>query len=147
MDQEFSADLIADPERVFPIVADLGRYHQFLDIVHKVEPDPTPTDDGRNAWFVTLRAKVGPFSRSKRLRMVETARHAPTLIRFERAELDGRDHSSWVLEARLAPSGAGSVLTMVLAYSGGLWSSALDGLLRGQVERAAVRLDDLAATG
>lgn len=154
MDQQFSAELTTGPERVYPLVADLTRYPEFLDIVHRVEPDPGTAGGEPPAWLVTLRAKIGPFARSKRLRMVRTVADEGRQARFERAEIDGRSHSAWVLEARLAPGAgpdgngdAGSTLTMRLAYSGGLWSSALDGLLRAQVDRAAAKLDALAATG
>lgn len=158
MDQQFDVAMESAPERLFPLLADLGRYHQFLDIVHRVEPasdgdsttdldpDSGPAGDPRPAWLVTLRAKIGPFSRSKRLRMVRTELDEPKRVRFERSELDGRQHSTWTLSVDLEPSGTGSRLTMGLAYGGSLWSSALDGLLQGQVERAGVRLDELASS-
>ncbi len=149
MDQRFEVQASAGPERLFPILADLGRYPELLDIVHRVEPD-APGPDGRPAWLVTLRAKLGPFARSKRLRMVRTVIDEPRHVRFERSELDGRDHSSWVLEARVQPAGAGddtgSAVTMALAYGGSLWTSALEGLLRDQVTDAVARLDALATT-
>jgi len=153
VDQQFSAELTTDPERVYPLVADLTRYPEFLDIVHRVEPASDGVEGEPPAWVVTLRAKVGPFARSKRLRMVRTVADEGRQARFERAEVDGRNHSSWVLEATVDPAAGdgdggtgGSTLTMRLAYSGGLWSSALDGLLRSQVDRAADKLDSLAAT-
>ncbi|MEZ5411368.1 MAG: SRPBCC family protein [Acidimicrobiales bacterium] len=155
MDQQFSAELTTGPDRVYPLVADLTRYPEFLDIVHRVEPASDGAEGEPPAWLVTLRAKIGPFARSKRLRMVRTVADEGHQARFERAEIDGRSHSAWVLEATVAPRPAGdasnggnggSSLTMRLAYSGGLWSSALDGLLRAQVDRAATRLDSLAAT-
>lgn len=153
MDQQFSAELTTGPDRVYPLVADLTRYPDFLEIVHRVEPAPPGAEGEPPAWLVTLRAKIGPFARSKRLRMVRTVADEGRQARFERAEIDGRSHSAWVLEATVAPrpsgegSDGGSTLTMRLAYSGGLWSSALDGLLRSQVDKAATRLDSLAATG
>ncbi len=155
MDQQFSAELTTGPDRVYPLVADLTRYPEFLDIVHRVEPVADGAEGEPPAWLVTLRAKIGPFARSKRLRMVRTVADEGRQARFERAEVDGRSHSAWVLEASLGPApsptgdggGGGSTLTMRLAYSGGLWSSALDGLLRSQVDRAATRLDSLAAPG
>ena len=149
MDQHFKVEAQAAPERLFPIVADLGRYPELLDIVHRVEP-AEPGPDGRPAWLVTLRAKLGPFARSKRLRMVRTELDEPYRVRFERAELDGRDHSSWVLEAQVEPAATASpsqrsAVTMALAYGGTLWTSALEGLLRDQVTDAVARLDALAA--
>ena len=42
------------------------------------------------AWEVELRARVGPFARSKRLRMALTEMVTDRLVVFERAEIDGR---------------------------------------------------------
>ena len=73
-------------------LADLGTYPAWLGLVTAAEPD------GDNTWVVTLRARLGPLARSKRLRMVRTERSADS-VRFERREVDGRDHSEWVLSA------------------------------------------------
>ena len=145
VDTTFAATIDAPGERVYPIVADLTRYPDFLDIVSKVEP----TEDGDGtAWWVTPRAKIGPFARSKRLRMVQTAAEPGRLIRFERAEVDGRDHSTWVLEAQVAPGDDGpesSLVTMALGYGGGLWSGAIEAVLQSEAEEATERLRALAA--
>ena len=147
MQQRFNIDVEADTDKVFAIVADLGHYDQLLDIVHQVNVDHGQADDsGPTAWLVTLRAKIGPFARSKRLRMTRTV-HEPNHVRFERTELDGRDHSPWVLTATIEPAGSGSHVTMSLDYGGRLWIPALDGLLKTQVSRATTNLQQLAAAG
>lgn len=129
-----SARLPAAPDRVFGEVAELTTYPHWLGIVHRVEPD----GDG---GLVDLGARVGPFTRTKRVRMTTAERRPHELVRFERAELDGRPHSPWVLEARLGPDdGDGTLLTMRLHYGGTLWLPGLDLVLRQEVRRAGGRL-------
>jgi uncharacterized protein YndB with AHSA1/START domain len=122
------------PERVFALVEDLTRYPAWLDIVAKVVPE----DDG--AWKVDLRGRLGPFARSKRLRMVRAQHDAPTHVRFERDEQDGRSHSPWVLDASVEPTAGGSRLTMRLHYGGGLFGPVLEPILRDEINRSRPRL-------
>jgi hypothetical protein len=96
--------------------------------------------DGGSPYFVTLIAKIGPFARRKRLRMVRTD-SCDDGATFERRETDGRQHSTWVLGAH-ARAGDPTIVTMRLAYGGGLWSDVLEGVLESQIEGAA---DQLAA--
>ena len=140
---DVTADLAAPhpPDRVFAVVADLATYPRWLDIVARADP----ADDG--SWTVDLRGRLGPFARSKRLRMVRTADEAPTHARFERAELDGRSHSPWVLDAAVAPAADGSRLTMTLHYGGGLWMPVLERMLRDEIERSRPRLLSVLADG
>jgi hypothetical protein len=104
--------------RLFPFVDDLGVYPQWMALVHRAEPD------GDDVWRVELRARVGPLTRSKRLRMRRTVRDlAAGRVRFERDEDDGRRHSPWVLDASISePSPGHSRLDMTLHYGGGLWT-------------------------
>ena len=112
--------LRAAPEAVFELVDDLGRYPQWMDLIHDVTE--VPGGAGRS-WDVELRAQVGPLARSKRLRMTRTV-HEPThRVAFERSEVDGRRHSPWVLESVLTDQASGEVeLTMTLTYGGNLWT-------------------------
>ena len=152
---QFDATIAAPPDRVYPIVADLTRYPEFLDIVNRVEADLSSSESGdeANAWLVTLRAKIGPFARSKRLRMVRTVADHPNHVRFERAEVDERDHSAWTLEATVAANDNGdpgtpngSVVTMSLHYGGRFWSGPVEAVLQAEVPEAAERLAGLAAS-
>ena len=141
VEHRFSVEIQATQARVFDIVADLETYDDWLDIVHRVEADGAP-DDG--AWFVTLRAKLGPLARSKRLRMIRTVHEAPHCVRFERQEHDDRDHSSWVLYSELEQASADTTkLTMTLTYGGRLWTSALNPILDAQVAGATSKLEAL----
>lgn len=133
---DVTADLDAphDPAQVFALVEDLTRYPTWLDIVAKVQPE---SDD---SWLVDLRGRLGPFARSKRLRMVRAVHESPTHVRFERAERDGRAHSPWVLDATVEPRGDGSRLTMRLHYGGGLFGPVLEKVLGDEIERSRPRL-------
>ena len=140
---DVTASLTADvePDVLYDAVCDLGGYPAWLDIVPRAEPVETVAGDVGPAWSVDLRGKVGPLSRSKRLRMVRTRNEPPRLVVFERRELDGRSHSDWVLRARVdaAPAG-GSNLTMELHYGGSMWVPLLDRLLADEIERSRTRL-------
>ncbi len=139
----------AHPDELFEVVGDLGTYPHWLDLVAAAEPDGEP-----EAWSVTLRARVGPLARSKRLRMVRT-RYGDGQVRFERREIDGRHHSDWVLTATVTAScgtdgpgtdGPGtdrpmrSEVLIDLSYAGSLWSGLLDGILDATAESATTRL-------
>ena len=126
-------------EELFEWVADLSRYPQWLDIV----PRAVPADDSdeASAWTIDLRGRLGPFARSKRLRMVRTRHDAPKTVVFERRELDGRSHSPWLLEATVSDGDdGGSRLTMHLHYGGGLWGPLVERLLSDEIERSRPRL-------
>jgi hypothetical protein len=129
IDGASAADLFAE-------VATLDRYPAWMRLVHRVEP--LPPDDGRPAWRVQLRARVGPFARSKQLRMVRTVHEPDRYVRFERIQDDGRDHAAWVLTASVAGTPVGAALVSELTYGGSLWGSAIlqrvfdDEIVRGK---------------
>lgn len=128
MRSESSVDVPVAAEVVAPWVCDLGRYPQWMPLVHEAVPD------GDDLWRVELRARVGVFARSKRLRMRRTAADANRWV-FERDEDDGRRHATWRLEVRLAPTDPGTRVTMTLAYEGSLWTGGiLDRVLAAQIE-------------
>lgn len=122
----------AEPMAVFPFVADLGAYPTWMPLVFAAEPA------GDAAWFVELRARVGPFARSKRLRMARTAVVPDSSVVFERDEVDGRQHAGWTLRAELERVTDGTILTMHLAYDGRLWTGGVlervldEGVRRGR---------------
>jgi len=143
------------PERAFALVDDLGVYPTWMDLVHDVEEvDPT---GALRTWNVELQAQVGPFARSKRLRMVRVVHDQERRVVFERAEVDGKRHSPWILSAALDPESseesgpAGAMtrltmtrLTMTLTYGGNLWTGAvLQRVLDDHVERGAAALSAL----
>lgn len=139
MELVVTADLPCPPERLFAEVDDLADYPRWMGLVHSAESlDP-------DVWLVELRARVGPFARSKRLRMRRVGLTAPTHARFERAENDGRRHGEWVLDVVVEAVASGSLLVMTLTYSGRLWSSVVERVLHEEIEASKVRLRDLVA--
>jgi len=154
MEIERSVVVAGPPGRAFALVDDLSSYPSWMALVHAV--DVAGPDAGRPAWEVELQAQVGPFARSKRLRMVRTVHEPDGHVVFERVEVDGRTHSPWVLDVRLEPIDGGphetsvgvrrdasSRVTMFLHYGGSLWTGAvLQRVLDDHVERGAEALRD-----
>jgi Polyketide cyclase / dehydrase and lipid transport len=112
----------ASSDELFEQVATLDHYPAWMRLVHRV--DPLPPDDGRLAWRVQLRARVGPFTRSKQLRMVRTIHEPGRRVRFERIQDDERDHAEWTLTATVDAVPVGARVIMDLYYSGHLWATA-----------------------
>jgi hypothetical protein len=140
MDVTADLDAPVEPAAVYRWVADLERYPQWLEIVTRaVSADPDPADVGP-AWFVQLRGKIGPLSRSKQLRMVRTVSDAPHAVTFERRETDGQTHSPWVLQATIDQREGSSHLAMRLHYGGGLFEPIVERLLRHEIDAARDRL-------
>lgn len=138
--QTISAELPAAAQRVYDLVSDLASYPHWLGLVTKVEPA------GDGAWWVTLRAKLGPLARSKRLRMERVAADPPEEVRFGRREQDGRVHANWVLDVGVKEVAVDRTqLTMNLSYDGGLWSRPLEAVLKRQVDDAIPLLRELLA--
>jgi len=147
-----SVTVPAPPSAVFPIVAALDGYERWLGLVHEATPEPTPERIGdadravdEPAWSVELRARVGPFARSKRLRMVRRAHEPDRLVEFERSELDGKQHARWALRVEVEPAGVGSaIVTMHLTYDGALWTGGLlDRVLEDEIRRGRTGLAEL----
>ncbi len=139
MDVVGTTSLSAPPERVFAEVCDLGTYPGWLSIVDRALPVPSD-GDGLQAWAVDLAARLGPLRHTKQVRMVRTEHRRPSLVRFDRRENDGLQHSPWVLSAEVAAGGGGSVLTMRLHYGGIPSLPFLEGLLHEEMQKAGERL-------
>lgn len=147
MDVHATLDAPCGADQLFAYVDDLAQYPRWMDLLHRVEPSGTgePSGGGEPAWHVELRARVGPFARSKRLRMHRTV-HDPCAHRvvFERAEADGRTHSPWVLRAEVLEHDDISTLHMHLHYGGALWTAGvLERVLADQITNGRERLTEL----
>lgn len=144
MDTVATLEAPCAPEVLFPLIADLGRYPEWLSIVPRAEALAVD-DEAGPAWMVDLRGRLGPLSRSKRLRMVRTEADAPRAVRFERQERDGRRHSPWTLTGIVEPTDGGCRLTMTLHYGGSLWGPMLERMLGDEIDKGSQRLLALAA--
>jgi hypothetical protein len=138
--RSITAETSASVDRLFEVIADLGTYGEWMTLIDHCEVAVAAADDPGPAWWVTLRAKVGPFARSKRLRMVRTHMNDGSSVRFDRREIDGRSHSEWVMTADVSELPSGSTVTVDLSYMGGLWSGPLDAVLGSQVNSSVPRL-------
>ena len=136
MDIRVDVELPCSIDMVLPLINDLTQYPQWMGLVHAVVPEAD-----NQAWQVELRGKIGPFARSKRLRMVQVETSSAEHLRFERAEVDGRSHSAWVLEAKVSQQASMTTLNMTLQYSGRLFSSIVERALHDEIEAARPRVD------
>jgi hypothetical protein len=147
---DLRADLETDgtPDALFAWVGGLDTYDRWLEIVPRTRAASPADGDPGPAWDVTLRGRIGPLARSKRLRMVRTEHRPPAdgsagVAVFERRETDGRQHAPWRLTATVEAAGTGSRLRMDLHYGGSLWVPMLDRLLTGEIDSSRQRLRDL----
>lgn len=139
MDIRVDVNLPCSAKELWPFIDDLAQYPSWMGLVHTVVPE------GEGVWQVELRGKIGPFARSKRLRMIQVETSEPHHIRFERQENDGRSHSDWVLDAQVTEVGSASTLNMTLRYSGRLFSSVVERALHDEIEASKQRLRELVA--
>ncbi|MBW3573610.1 MAG: hypothetical protein KY450_01930 [Actinobacteria bacterium] len=145
MDVDVTLEAPCTAAELFVWVDDLERYPRWLELVPRAEPAAAADDDPGPAWTVDLRARLGPLSRSKRLRMVRTVHRPPGpepgVARFERWEHDGREHSDWILEATVEEGSRDtSRLTMHLHYGGELFGPVVERLLADAIARSKPRL-------
>lgn len=139
-----SLDAEVPSERLFAVIRDLGTYPQWLDIVHAANAEEPA--DGLQAWNVELRAKIGPFARSKRLRMVRTTDESPTAVVFERRELDAKKHAPWVLRSEVTEENGKSTLVVHLHYGGSLFDGGIvERVLADQIVSGKAKLTQFLA--
>ncbi|MEK9938736.1 MAG: SRPBCC family protein [Ilumatobacter sp.] len=153
MDLEESIDVDAPRSDVVAVLGDLASYAEWLDIVAMARPVAGTVDDpgGGPAWEVELRARIGPFARTKRLRMVRSVmvdNADGSDITFTRCEEGSRQYSDWTLSVRvedLAPGGSRAVLN--LHYGGSLWTPGpLERVLADQISVGRERLRAVVGT-
>lgn len=136
MDVVASLDAPCAAGDVLAFVEDLATYPLWTDLVHRAVADAG--DD--EVWQVEIRARLGPLSRSKRLRMRRVV-HTDDRVEFHRDEIDGKRHSPWRLVAEIAEHDAGCTLTMRLHYGGTLWTGGLlEHALAEQIQSGRERL-------
>jgi hypothetical protein len=139
VDIRVDVNLPCSAKELLPFIDDLAQYPSWMGLVHTV------ISEGEDVWQVELRGKIGPFARSKRLRMIQVETQEPHHIRFERQENDGRSHSDWVLDAQVTEVGSTSTLNMTLHYGGRLFSNVVERALHDEIEASKQRLRNLVA--
>ena len=172
MDIEASLTTSASVEAVLAHVDDLAAYPKWMSLVHSAT---RVADAPESTWNVELRASVGPFARSKRLRLVRTAydhgdatlgtTHGGDVRRivFERRETDGRTHAMWRLTVVVtggganagtmptaptvptAATGGGTNLVMQLHYDGRFFVGVVESILQQHIDAGRKRLSELLA--
>ena len=172
MDIEASLTTSASVEVVLAHVDDLAAYPKWMSLVHSAT---RVADAPESTWNVELRASVGPFARSKRLRLVRTAydhgdatlgtTHGGDVRRivFERRETDGRTHAMWRLTVVVtgggvnagtmptaptvptAATGGGTNLVMQLHYDGRFFVGVVESILQQHIDAGRKRLSELLA--
>ena len=146
MDVILEAPMEAPPAAVLAEVADLPSYPTWHGMVKKVVPD----GDG---WLIDLGVRMGPFTKTKRVRMVraeDESGSAPGLVRFTRRERDRTDHGQWELEGIVEPAAGEGPCTLRfrLRYDGSSpLAGMLEPLLKSEIERSAERLRSRLAAG
>jgi hypothetical protein len=144
IDVRASFDAEVSDARLFEVIRNLGTYPHWLDIVHFAEP--SDSEHGLQSWNVELRAKIGPFARSKRLRMVRTVDENPKRVVFERRETDGKKHAPWVLTSEVTAMGTKSMLAVHLHYGGSLFDGGIvERVLADQIENGKAKLTQFLA--
>ena len=144
IDVRASLDADVPSGRLFAVIRDLGTYPQWLDIVHLAQVDEI--SDGLQSWNVELRAKIGPFARSKRLRMVRIRDESPSTVVFERREKDGKKHAPWVLRSEVTEANGTSTLAVHLHYGGSLFDGGIvERVLADQIVSGKAKLTQFLA--
>ena len=144
IDVRASFDAGVSAAQLFDVIRDLGTYPKWLEIVHFA--DAADSEDGLQAWNVELRAKIGPFARSKRLRMVRTTDQSPTTVVFERREKDGKKHAPWVLRSVVTEANGTSTLDVHLHYGGSLFDGGIvERVLADQIVSGKAKLTQFLA--
>lgn len=143
-----SVTLAATAGRVIPLLVDLSRYPAWMPLVHSATAE---SGSSPAAWSVELRARVGPFARSKRLRMVLSSDDTVDGVRvlvFERRETGGVRHSAWTMTVRVHDEAGSVTVAIDLEYGGSLWTAGvLDRVLAAQIEAGKAGLARAVAAG
>jgi len=144
IDVRASFDAGVSAAQLFEVIRDLGTYPKWLEIVHFA--NAVDSEEGLQAWNVELRAKIGPFARSKRLRMVRTTDQSPTIVVFERRENDGKKHAPWVLRSVVTEANGTSTLDVHLHYGGSLFDGGIvERVLADQIVSGKAKLTQFLA--
>jgi carbon monoxide dehydrogenase subunit G len=131
-----TADIAAASDAVQAVLRNLSTYPDWMPIVSSAKTD------GDDHWLVELRVAIGPFARSKRIRMRRSV-DSPQLIVFTRSEADGRDHATWELRLELVKSEIGTNVNAMLRYEGKMWTPGpVEDALESGLDNGIVKLQE-----
>ncbi len=140
MQTQVTVDVAAQGSEVFAVMADLSNYRELIPLVHSVKQVASSEPW---LWEVELRAKVGPFARSKKLTMTRTVNESPNRLVFARHETDNRDHAQWTLSVDITDAGAATQISLHLLYGGRLWTGGvLEKILHDNIAVGAANLQN-----
>ena len=144
MDVTASLEAPCPAARLFELVDDLSTYPQWNGLVHSAVAEPGDQPCGTSSC-APASGRWHAANGCVWCERFETPRGSPST--FERDQADGRNHSPWVLDARIVEQDGLSTLTMRLHYGGSLWTGgALERVLAEQITSGRERLLKLVAT-
>lgn len=115
MERRIDIDVPYPVEHTVEVLADLGNYPRWITGVS----ESTSLDDDR--WAVVLSARIGPFTRSKKLIMRSTQARAGDGVTIDCIRDEGPGHGQWHVHYSVQPSDDGSSVSAVLRYDGRWW--------------------------
>lgn len=131
-----SADIAASTDEVLAVLRNLSTYPDWMPIVSSA------VADGDDHWIVELRVAIGPFARSKRIRMQRIV-DSSQLVVFTRGEADGRSHATWELRLELNAIDIGSSVDATLRYEGKMWTPGpVEDALESGLDKGIVQLQE-----
>lgn len=134
-----TAAISASPGAVRSVLRDLSTYPGWMPIVSSVQAD------GADHWLVELRVAIGPFARSKRIRMMRAEDRSDTVV-FTRSESDGRSHSKWEMQLDLEARDSHTTVSAVLRYEGKMWTPGpVEDALNNGLDKGIAQLQEFVA--
>lgn len=115
MERRIEVDVPYPVEHTAEVLADLGNYPRWINGVSE------STSLGDDRWAVVLSARIGPFTRSKKLIMHMTQVPSGDGLTIDCIRDEGPGHGQWHVHYSVAPSGQGSKVCAVLRYDGRWW--------------------------
>ena len=135
MERRIEVDVPYPVEHTAEVLADLGSYPRWITGVSE------STSLGDDRWAVVLSARIGPFTRSKKLTMRMTETQSGDARTIDCIRDEGPGHGQWHVHYSVAPSVQGSEVNAVLHYEGRWWvPDQLGRVLEGMITSARTGL-------
>jgi len=115
VERRIDIDVPYPVEHTVEVLADLGSYPRWITGVSE------STSLGDDRWAVVLSARIGPFTRSKKLIMRMTQARAGEGVTIDCIRDEGPGHGQWHVHYSVQPSDDGCSVSAVLRYDGRWW--------------------------